>query len=364
MVEWREPHGEHLATIRDVARDAGVSIATVSRVFNDSSLVSGETVALVRAVAARLNYWPNGVARSLITNRTHALGVLLPDLYGEFFSDVIRGLDLAARRHGFHLLVSSSHADSEALSEALRSMSGRIDGVVVMAPDVEAPAAVRSFAGHCPVVLVNPGQEVEACDTLSIANFDGAHEMVRHLIALGHRRIAMVRGPARNLDAEQRLQGYRAALREAGLGPSPELETEGEFTEGSGYEAVAGLLRSPARPTAVFVGNDHMAVGVISALRDAGVSIPDQMAVAGFDDIAMARFTSPPLTSVRVNTALLGERAVELLLRARRLGASAPRHHEVLPTSLAIRSSCGARPADRENPARWRGMRAIPAAAE
>src|SRR5437879_4594987 len=116
-----------MATIRDVAREAGVSIATVSRVFNDSSLVSERTVAAVRSVAERLHYWPNGVARSLITSRTHALGVLLPDLYGEFFSDVIRGIDLAARKHGFHLLVSSSHADSEALAEALRSMSGRVD---------------------------------------------------------------------------------------------------------------------------------------------------------------------------------------------------------------------------------------------
>jgi LacI family transcriptional regulator len=211
---------------------------------------------------------------------------------------------------------------------------------------------------------VNPGQEVEACDTLSIANFDGAHEMVRHLIGLGHRRIAMVRGPARNLDAEQRLQGYHAALREAGLGPAPELEVDGDFTEASGYEAVAALLALPVRPTATFVGNDHMAVGVISALRDAGVAIPEQMAVAGFDDIAMARFTSPPLTSVRVNTALLGERAVELLLRARRLGNSAPRHHELLPTSLAIRSSCGAPRPGAEEPARWRASRTLPTVAE
>jgi len=207
----------HLATIRDVAREAGVSIATVSRVFNDSSIVAADTVDLVRQVAARLNYWPNGVARSLITNRTQALGVLLPDLYGEFFSDVIKGIDLAARKHGYHLIVSSSHADSDALAEALRSMSGRVDGMVVMAPDVEAPAAIRGFAQHCPVVLVNPGQEVDECDTISIANFDGAREMTAHLVGLGHRRIAMVRGPANNLDAEQRVQGYRVALREAGI---------------------------------------------------------------------------------------------------------------------------------------------------
>lgn len=208
-----------MATIRDVAREAGVSIATVSRVFNDSSLVSERTGRQVREVAARLNYWPNGVARSLITNRTHALGVLLPDMHGAFFSEVIRGVDLAARRQGFHVLVSSSHADSETLAEALRSMSGRIDGVMVMAPDVDAPGAIRGFSHHCPVVLINPGQEVEECDTLSVANADGAREMVKHLIGLGHRRIALVRGPARNLDGEQRLQGYHQALIEARSNP-------------------------------------------------------------------------------------------------------------------------------------------------
>jgi LacI family transcriptional regulator len=350
-----------LATIRDVAREAGVSIATVSRVFNNSSIVSEETIAVVRQVAARLNYWPNGVARSLITSRTHALGVLLPDIYGEFFSEVIRGIDLAARKHGFHLLVSSSHADSEALAEALRSMSGRVDGMVVMAPDVDAPAAIRGFATHCPVVLVNPGQEVDECDTISIANHEGAREMTAHLLSLGHRRIAMVRGPANNLDAEQRLQGYRTALRDAGLQPDASLEVQGDFTEPSGYEAVRTLLALPVRPAAIFVGNDHMAIGVMSALGDAGLRLPADIAVAGFDDIAMARFTSPPLTSVRVNTSLLGERAVELLVRARRAGTNSIKQHEVLPTSLAIRQSCGTRRPAGADPARWRRPAALPA---
>jgi LacI family transcriptional regulator len=350
-----------LATIRDVAREAGVSIATVSRVFNDSSIVSEATVLLVRAAASRLNYWPNGVARSLITSRTQAFGVLLPDIYGEFFSEVIRGLDLAARRHGFHLLVSSSHADSEALTGALRSMSGRVDGMVVMAPDVDAPAAIRSFATHCPVVLLNPGQDVDECDTISIANFDGAHEMVGYLIGLGHRRIAMVRGPEMNLDAEQRLQGYRTALREAGIAPDPALEVFGDFAEASGYEAVPELLRRPTRPTAIFVGNDHMALGVLSALGEAGIRVPEEMALAGFDDVAMARFTSPPLSTVRVNTALLGERAIEMLVSARRSPDSNVRQHELLPTSLAIRSSCGAKLVTRPDAARWRRTAPLPA---
>ncbi len=350
-----------MATIRDVAREAGVSIATVSRVFNDSSLVSERTGRLVREAAARLNYWPNGAARSLITNRTHALGVLLPDMHGEFFSEVIRGVDLAARRHGFHVLVSSSHADSEALAEALRSMSGRIDGVIVMAPDVDAPSAIRGFSQHCPVVLVNPGQPVEDCDTIAVDNLAGAREMVGHLLALGHRRIAIVRGPAGNLDGEQRLQGYRQALREAGLEPDPRLELRGDFTEPSGWEAGLELARLEPRPTAVFVANDPMAIGVLAGLAEAGVAVPAGMAVAGFDDIAIAHYTSPPLTSVRVNPSLLGERAVELLLRAKRTPVPGARQHEVLPTSLVIRRSCGAAPPGRD--ARTAPVRAAHAAA-
>jgi len=348
-----------VATIRDVAREAGVSIATVSRVFNDSSVVSERTVNAVRAVAAHLHYWPNGAARSLITNRTHALGVLLPEIYGEFFSEVIRGIDLAARVHGFQLLVSGSHADSEALAEAMRAMSGRIDGVIVMAPDADAPAAIRGFSSRCPLVLLNPGQDVEDCDTVSIANDEGAHEVVTHLARLGHSRIAIVRGPARNLDAERRLQGYRAALRDSGIPGAPGLELAGDFTESSGEAAAAALVRLDPRPTAVFVANDHMAIGVMSGLRDAGLRVPEDVAVAGFDDIAMARYATPALTTARVNTSLLGERAVALLLHARRSASPGPRQHEVLPTTLVVRRSCGAKPPRSADPLRRRGAKAF-----
>ena len=156
------------------ARPKAVSTATVSRVFNDTGLVSSGTEIQVRAVATRLNYWPNGVARSLITNRTHTLGVLLPDLHGEFFSGVIRGLDVTARREGFHLLVSSSHSDTEELAGALRSMRGRIDGMVVMAPDVDTPSTIRDWAGDVPIVLIDPRGAFEEYHSVSIANLEGA----------------------------------------------------------------------------------------------------------------------------------------------------------------------------------------------
>ena len=330
-----------MTTIKDVAREAGVSIATVSRVFNDSAVVSEGTRQNVRAVAERLNYWPNGAARSLITNRTQAIGVLLPDLFGEFYSEILRGMDCTARKTGLHLLVSSSHADAKELVAALRSTRGRIDGLIVMAPDIDASAAIRATAAALPMVLIDAFSGIEGCDSVAIANQAGAYSVVRHLVRLGHRRVATITGPARNADARQRLEGYRAALVESGADGSRELEIAGNFTEPSGYEAVARLLALHPRPTAVFAANDYMAIGVLGALSDAGVRVPEDIALAGFDDIAMACYLNPPLTTVHVDAYRLGERAVEKLLERSHPRRGRAAQHEVLPTTLVIRSSCG-----------------------
>ena len=330
------------ATIRDVARASNVSIATVSRVFNHSPLVSEETRQRVTVAASRLGYWPNGIARSLITNRTHTLGLLLPDLHGEFFSEVIHGVDHRSREEGFHLLVSRSSGSGDELTDALRAMRGRVDGLVVMAPDVDASRALRQAAGHVPIVLLDPEVPLPGCDTLSIGNLQGAYAAVRHLVDLGHGPIATITGPLQNIDARQRLDGYRAALRDAGVEPDPDQEFHGDFTERSGYEAAREMLRQRGRPTAIFAANDHMAVGVLGALQEAGRAVPDDLALAGFDDIRMARYLTPALTTVHVDTFRMGARAVELLLDPARAAQDAEGRHEVLPTRLVVRGSCGA----------------------
>ena len=336
-----------MATIRDVARESNVSIATVSRVFNNSPLVSDTTRQRVAAVAAKMGYWPNGIARCLITRRTHTVGVLRPDLHGEFFSDGIRGIDLAARETGFHILVSRSSSSAGELADALRSMRGRVEGLIVMAPDLEdAPATLRQCAGNIAAVMLDPEETAPGYDSISIANSDGAGAVVRHLLGLGHRRIATITGPVHNIDARQRLDGYRAALRESGIEPSPDLEMPGSFTEPSGYEAARELLRRSPRPTAIFVANDHMAIGVMGALQDAGVRVPEDIAVVGFDDIPTARFLTPPLTTVRVDKLLLGQRALQLLLDPDRDSRPGQGRHEVVPITLVVRRSCGAGPPD------------------
>ena len=348
-----------MATIRDVAHASKVSVATVSRVFNDNARVSEATRLRVVEAANRLGYWPNGTARSLITSRTHALGVLLPDLHGEFFSEVIRGIDLAARRRRLHLVVSSFSPSAEDLTSALRTVRGRTDGLIVMTPDVDAADALQRGAGMIPTVLLNPEEQVPGCDSLSISNHDGAYAMVRHLLGLGHKRIATVTGPASNIDARQRLEGYRAALRDAGQAPAPELELSGQFTESSGYEAATAILKLRPRPTAMFVANDHMAVGVLGALQDARVRAPQDMAVTGFDDIPLARYLTPPLTTVHVDMLGMGQRAVQLLLDPR--DTRGP-WRELLPTTLVVRASCGsAPPSQAASRTRWERREAVPA---
>ena len=340
-----------MATIRDVARASSVSIATVSRVFNDSPLVSEDTRQRVMQAAQALGYWPNGIARSLITSRTHTLGVLLPDLHGEFFSEVIHGIDVAAREHGLHVLVSRASASRDEFAPALRSMRGRVDGMIVMAPEMASTTTLAGLCGQVPTVLLNPGGPFADCDTVAIASFEGAQRVVEHLIGLGHRRIATITGPPDNVDARRRLEGYRSALRDAGLPIAPELEFVGNFTEVSGYEGAVRLIHSEVRPEALFVANDHMAIGVLGAFHDHGVRVPEDLSVAGFDDIPMARYLTPPLTTVHVDMLQLGARAVHLLLAPAGRAPRAESRHETVPTTLVVRGSCGAAP-------RWTGSRA------
>lgn len=329
------------ATIKHVAKEAGVSVATVSRVMNKSALVAEGTRQVVLEVATRLGYTPHGAARSLITNRTSTVGVLLPDLYGEFFSEVIRGIDQTARRDGYHVIVSSSHSDQQDLESVLRSMWGRVDGLILMIPDIRVAGIASQLPDGFPVVLMNCAGDTNGHDAISIANYEGAYTMVQHLIGKGHRRIAIIKGADKNYDANERLRGYRAALRDAALPSESELEVAGDFSEASGYDAAAGLARLDPRPTAIFAFNDAMAVGALSAIREARLRVPEDIAVAGFDDIPMARYVEPPLSSVHVDISALGARAATLLLGAIQHPNGRENRREIVPTALVVRRSCG-----------------------
>lgn len=324
--------------MRDVARRSGVSIATVSRVFN-GGVVGTETRASVEQVARTLRYVPNRAARSLNTARTHTIGVVLPDLYGAFYSELLRGLDAAATGAGYHLLVTGSHAGIDELAASLQSMSGRVDGLVVMSPDADAGVLEANLPAQIPVVLFGaPEPGVASC---GIDDAVGAAAMVRHLVGLGHRRIAHLAGPDGNRDAAERLRGYRDAMDAAGL-PTDGLVLAGDFTEAAGHragEALAAAARSGSLlPDALFAGNDAMAIGAISALRAAGLHVPQDVAVAGFDDVPFAQYLQPALTSVHVPTVEMSRMAIAALLRD---GGPRP-EASTLPTQLVVRESCGA----------------------
>ena len=331
-----------MVTIKDVARSARVSVATVSRALNASPLVREDTSARVRSAARRLGYAPHGTARSLVTRRTHTIGVVLPDLYGEFFSEVIRGIDQAAHGRGYHVLVASAREPGPELEAALHAMRGRVDGLIVMSPHQDGAGFRRSVPAGFPVVLLSCPPSDAGYDRLGIANHGGARAMTRHLAGLGHRRIAMIRGPERNFDAAERLRGYRAALRYGGLSSGADLEFPGDFSEAAGHAAAVRMLMSGERATAVFAANDCMAIGALSAFRDAGLRVPEDIALGGFDDIPMARYVDPALTSVHVDISALGERAAVRLLDGLRQPSDRDPLRELLPTTLVVRRSCGA----------------------
>ena len=328
-------------TIREVAREASVSVATVSRVLNGKGPVRPDTERRIRRAARLLRYVPHGGARSLITRRTHTLGVLLPDLYGEFFSEVIRGIDLAARRGGYHLLVSGSHGDRDETEAMVRAMRGRVDGLIVLSPDVDRGALRANVPDKFPVVLLNSAGGGRSFDSIAVDNFGGATAMMRHLARLGHRRVAFIEGPSGNRDASERLRGYREAMRSVGEW-SKELEIPGNFREEAGYEACGRIRKLRPRPSAVFAANDSMAIGLLYACREEGVRVPEELAIAGFDDIPIVRFITPSLTSVRVPIAELGTCAAQRLLNVLDGKPAGRPRQEVLPTTLVVRSSCGA----------------------
>ncbi|WP_279389039.1 LacI family DNA-binding transcriptional regulator [Luteibacter rhizovicinus] len=328
-------------TIKDVAKMANVSVASVSRALNGHGGVTPETQKRIREVAARLRYVPHSAARSLITRRTQTIGALLPDLHGAFFSELIRGIDIAARARGLYLLVSSSHGDAAEAAVALRAMQGRVDGLLVMSPHADQVFLDDNLPVLLPTVLMNSHVTSDRHAVLDVDDYGGARTMVEHLLASGRQRIAFIAGPEVNHDVQERARGYRDALEVAGKADTACI-LPGDFTEESGYRAGKQVLEMSPRPDAIFAANDMMAIGCLSALEEAGVFVPEDIGVAGFDDIPMARYVSPPLTTVRVRIAELGAAALERLVGIIEAPDDAPPlPRETVSTELVIRASCG-----------------------
>ena len=332
-------------TIKQVAREAGVSIATVSRVLNGSGPAALETREAVWQTVERLGYVPNAAAQNLVRSRTDTIGVVLPFLAGEFYPAVVRGLDFAAQEAGRSLLLSSSHNAPADTERALRAMQGRVDGLVVMTPAVPPARIAASLTSDLPVVLLNAPFAGHPYDVFSTDGYGGARLAVSHLLDLGHERLAILAGEVGNHDAEMRLEGWRDALRARGL-PAPEaFVLRGDFSQESGVAAgrrLAELASHSDGPTAAFASNDHMAMGAIRALVEAGLSVPRDVALASFDDVPSAAYFNPPLTTVHAYTPELSSRAAALLLTRISSETMDEPWRETMPVRLEVRASSGA----------------------
>lgn len=326
-------------TMRDVAEQADVSVATVSRVLNDSESVREKTKERVMKAARSMDYLPSETARSLRTQKTRTVGVLLPNVHGEFFAQVTRGLDRRALQNGHHLLMSNSHTDESEAESVIRSLMGRVDGLILLWPRLDVQFLEELVPEGLPVVLLNTSAGQSRFRSLSFDNRAGAYAAVEHLAEHGHDRIAILTGGAENFDAQQRLAGYRAAVEDFNLVASSALEIEGDFTRAKGRKAVERALDLKPRPTALFASNDSMAIGALRGLHDAGLRVPDDVALIGFDDIPTSRYVTPSLSTVHVPIQELGDHAMQSLLAALD-GEEAP-SHRTLDTKLVCRESCG-----------------------
>jgi DNA-binding LacI/PurR family transcriptional regulator len=320
----------------DVATRAGVSHQTVSRVLNDHPNVRAETRSRVLAAIRELDYRPNSAARTLVTRRSQTLGVVSFDttLYGP--ASMLYGIEQAARNADYFVsIVSLRSMDRGSLLEAVgRLRDQTVEGVVVIAPQTSAAGALAQAADGVPLVGAGCGI-TEQVPMVAIDQVAGGAAATRHLLELGHRTVAHVAGPSSWFDAVGRAQGWRSALVAAGA-PVPEI-LPGDWSARSGYAAGQQIAADP-EVTAVFCANDHMALGLLRALHEAGRRVPDDISVVGFDDIPEASYFTPPLTTVRQDFGQLGRRSLELLV-GRLTGTSGPPGHVLIPPELVVRSS-------------------------
>ena len=313
-------------------------MATASRALNGLSSVTAKTRAKIEAAAAELNYVPHSGARSLTRQRTDTIGVILPDLFGEFFSEIVRGIDQAVQGAGKNLLLGNMHGSVEETGQAIRAMRGRVDGLLVMPPNSSAEMLDRALTQGIPAVLLNAQAADGATPFVAVDNYAGARMVTEHLIDRGAKRIVHIAGPTHNRDASERERGFRDALKD-GLGIADPLILPGDFREDAGRDAARHLIASGTRFDAVFAGNDMMAVDCMAELSEAGFAIGSEILVAGFDDIPLARYVTPQLTTVHSDITRLGSAAAQMLLRM--LAGSEPSGEAslVIPPTLAVRGS-------------------------
>jgi LacI family transcriptional regulator len=330
-------------TLEDIARVSGVSRSTVSRVINGDVNVKEETRQKVMDVIQYFNFQPNLAARGLAAGKTSVVGLVIPAGVTTIFTDpyfpqLVLGVSAACNAHDYSVMFWLAEPEYERRVASAILHNGLVDGVVVSSALINDPLVKSLAEGNMPFILIGRHPTLDV-NYLDVDNIQGGRDATMHLLRMGRKRVATISGPGNMIAGQDRLEGYRLALQDRNLPWMPELVVEGDFTDAGGYTAMIRLLS--AKPDAVFVASDVMALGALRALREMNVRVPEDVALVGFDDIPAASKAECPLTTIRQPTQRLGAAAVEVLIDLIQHPGSQPRR-VVLSTELVIRKSCGA----------------------
>lgn len=332
-------------TIKDIARRAGVSIATVSRVINNKSEgVGRETREKILDIVKELNYYPNRIARGLVTKKTNILGLILPDISNPFFPSLARGVEDTASRYGYNMILCNTDNKKEKEETYISVLKeNNVDGILYTSVIRQKDKNVKKLLqSKIPFVLLDRSINVRDIPKVFTDGVSGMQQMINYLIENGHRRIAYISGPKSNSSTEQRLKGYRKALGDAGISADHTIMKDGDYKISSGYKNMLELLDEGGNFSAVACANDLMAVGALEALKDRGIKVPEEMSITGYDDIYIADVTSPKLTTVAQPKYEMGCIAAELLVKLVQ-GEEISEREVVLQPSLVIRESVAKR---------------------
>lgn len=325
--------------IQEVARRAGVSIATVSRTINNSSVVDPKTAKRVWKAVEELGYYPNSQARSLVSGRSRIIGLIVSDITNPFFPELIKGFEDVAIHNCYEILVSSTNYDSARMAVCVRRMLERkVEGVAIMTSEMDKHLVDQLAHRNVPMVFLDVGPTGEGISHVEVDYAMGVNEAVEHLLSLGHRRIGFISGPLGLKSARIRRTAFLRSLNRYGIDEDKRLVEEGDHTVDGGLSAMTRMLAAGGLPTAVLASNDLTAIGTMRAVRRAGLLVPQDISVVGFDDIRLAEFTEPPLTTVRLPRNELAELAFGALIRNVG-GQTKGKSDGKLETHLVIRES-------------------------
>lgn len=323
-----------------VSRLAGVSVATVSRAFSDPTKLAPTTLEKVRAAAAQLNYRPNALAQALRSNRTYAILVIVPDIANSFYSRVLDGIEEAAKQSGFSPLLANSADDPEFERNCIEMVRARrVDGIIQLGARSIEDLLQRESGSDVPFVHAVERTDRSHAPSVGIDNVEAARLMTQHMISLGHQNIGVIGGSASSDITIHRLNGYKAALSEAGISFDSTLVEYGEYSATSGMDSARSLLARAPAISAVFCLSDEIAFGVMSAARELGIALPQDLSIAGFDNVEFGQYTVPPLTTVRQPSRRMGACAMELMLELLSSPGNPTTKTVIMDAELVIRES-------------------------